>query len=152
MIFTTLGGNEIPLGLAPYKIKWKAASLSKFQTRIKKFFCDHYSHLEWYEEVPLCGKDINRLRWDFLCVFEDKKEEKQKVFIEVDGNQHSIFSKHFHGTMEKFEDQLTRDGLKELFAAKNSKFPIIRFFEDDPELTIKWFEKTYPNILPRKNS
>jgi hypothetical protein len=54
--------------------------------------------------------------------------------------------------MDKFEDQMVRDSLKELFAEKNSKFPVIRFFEDDPEVTIEWFEKTYPGILPRKNS
>lgn len=152
MIFTTLGGNEIPLGLAPYRIKWKAASLSKFQTRIKKFFCDHYSHLEWYEEVPLCGKDINRLRWDFLCVFEDKKEEKQKVFIEVQGFHHNSHNPKFQKDMAALDDQMFRDELKKLFAEKNSKFPVIEFFEDDPPLTIKWFEKIYPNILPRKNS
>ena len=148
MIFTTLGGNEVSLGLAPYKIKWKAASLSKFQTRIKTFFYEWYSHLEWYEEIPVPGKDTNRLRWDFLCVFEDRRGVKQKVFVECDGNQHVAYSSHFHGTMEKFEDQLTRDALKELFAAKNSKFPVIRFFEDDPPLTLEWFKKTYPNILP----
>ncbi len=150
MIFTTLGGNELPLGLAPYKIKWKADSLSKFQTRIKNFFQKYYDHLEWYEEVPLLGKDVSRLRWDFLCVFQDKKGVKQKVFVEVDGNQHSKFSKHFHGTVDKFEDQMIRDQLKEMFAEKNSKFPVIRFFEDDPPLTLKWFQKIYPDILPLK--
>jgi hypothetical protein len=151
VIFTTLGGNEIPLGLAPYKIKWKAASLSKFQTRIKKFFCDYYSHLEWYEEVPLSGKDVSRLRWDFLCVFEDKTGQRQKVFVEVQGFHHNSFNPKFQKNISDLDDQMYRDELKKLFAEKNSKFPVIEFFEDD-KVTIEWFEKTYPRILPRKNS
>ena len=150
VLFTTLGGNEVPLGLAPYKIQWKKPSLSKFQTRIKNFFQKYYSHLDWWEEVPLIGNGLTKMRWDFLCTFTDEKDKLQKVFVEVDGAFHFKYSSHFHGSMEKFEDQMVRDSLKELFAEKNSKFPVIRFFEGEPEVTIKWFEQTYPGILPRK--
>lgn len=149
MIFTTLGGNELPLGLNPYKIKWKADSLSKFQTRIKNFFQKYYSHLEWYEEVPLLGKDVSRLRWDFLCVFTDKKGVKQKVFVEVQGNHHNTWNPKFQKDVDALYDQIIRDELKKLFAEKNSKFPVIEFFEDD-KVTIEWFEKIYPGVLPRK--
>jgi hypothetical protein len=101
--------------------------------------------------VPLCGKDVSRLRWDFLCVFDDKKQEKQKVFVEVQGFHHNSFNPKFQKDISALDDQMYRDELKKLFAEKNSKFPVIEFFEDD-KVTIEWFEKTYPSILPRKNS
>lgn len=151
MIFNTLGGNQVNLPLNPYKIKWKKASLSKFQTRIKDFFFKYYGGLDWYEEVPLVGADITRLRWDFVCIFEDLKGKQQKVFVECQGGHHVKLNPKFQKSIEDFDNQLLRDSLKLMFAAENSKFPVIQIFEDDEPVTIKWFESVYPKVLPRKS-
>ena len=150
MLFTTLKGNSVPLNLKPYKINWKAASLSKFQTNIKNFFGKYFKHLDWYEEVPLVGADVSRLRWDFLCVFEDDFGRKQKVFIEIQGQQHFKMNGKFHRDIKDFENQVIRDEIKSLFAAKNSLYPVMEFFEGDPLPTIKSFEEEFGKILPRK--
>lgn len=152
MMFNTLGGNSVPLYMAPYKVKWRGPTLSKFQSRVKKFFHENYSHLDWYEEIPLIGQDLGRMRWDMLCVFDDKWGKEQKVFVEVQGNGHVKMNGKFHKTLEDFHNQILRDELKVLFAAANSKFPVIEFFEDDPPLTLEWFQATYPGILPEKRS
>lgn len=122
--------------------------MSLFQTRIKNFFWKYYRHLNWYEEVPLVGSSLTRLRWDFICSFEDKKGETQIVFIECQGDQHLKKNPKFHKTMESFDDQILRDLLKLRFADINSKFPVIEIFEEDEPITLKWFEKIYP-FLPK---
>lgn len=150
MLFTTLKGNIVPLNLKPYKINWKSASLSQFQTNIKKFLEKNYKHLDWYEEVPLVGAEVSRLRWDFLCVFEDLWGRMQKLFFEIQGQQHFKMNGKFHRDIKDFENQVIRDELKALFAEKNSNYPVIEFFEGDPLPTIKSFEKDFGVILPRK--
>ena len=148
MLFTTLKGNSVNVPLNNYRINWRKPSASKFQTRVKNFFWKHFNYLEWYEEVGLCGENMSRLRWDFLCIFEDDFGKKQKIFVEAHGKFHRVFTPYFHENMEKFEDQMMRDILKEDFAKINSKFPLIEIYEEDP-LTIEWLNKTYPNVFPK---
>lgn len=123
--------------------------MSQFQTRVKNFFWQHYRHLDWYEEVPLVGAALTRLRWDFLCAFLNKKGETEIVFIECQGDQHLKQNPKFHKTIESFDDQILRDLLKLQFADINSNFAVIEIFEEDEPITLEWFEKVYPNILPK---
>jgi hypothetical protein len=142
MIFCTLAGNEINLPLGPYRINWRKQSLSKFQTRIKAFLWKYFRDSgQWFEEVPLCGKDLTRLRWDFLCVTKN-----EKVFIEVQGSQHFKRNPKFQPNAQDFDNQLVKDQLKVLFAEKNSKLGVVEFFEDDPPITLEWFRKVYPEV------
>ena len=149
MLFKTLKGNEVNVFLSDYKINWRKPSASKFQTRVKNFFWKHFNYLEWYEECPCAGEGMTKLRFDFLCVFEDNYGKKQRIFVECHGQQHVKLNNHFHGTMEKFEDQMMRDILKEDFAKINSQFPLIEIYEEDEPLSIKWLEQTYPGVFPR---
>lgn len=151
MLFITLKGNSVNVPLNNYRINWRKPSASKFQTRVKNFFEEYYSHLRWFEEVPLKGIGVERMRWDFLCVFQDKFGKDQKVFVEVQGNHHVKLNPKFQKSMEEFDDQLMRDILKRDFAEINSKFELIEFFETD-KITLSWFLQTYPNILPFINS
>lgn len=149
MLFKTLKGNEVNIFLADYKINWRKPSVSKFQTRVKSFLWKHFNYLDWYEEVPCAGEGISQLRFDFLCVFEDNYGKKQRIFAESHGKQHLVYNKFFHGSMEKFEDQMMRDILKEDFAKINSKFPLIEIYEADEPLSINWLHKTYPGVFPQ---
>lgn len=143
MIFSTLAGNLVNIPLAQYKINWRKPSLSKFQTRIKAFFWKYFRDSgQWFEEVPLCGKDLTRLRWDFLCVVGPNKF----VFIEVQGSQHFVRNPKFQPKDGDFHNQLVKDQLKVLFAEKNSEFGVVELFEDDPPITLEWFRKTYPEV------
>lgn len=148
MIFKTIGGNSVNLRLDQYKIKWRKPSLSKFQTRIKAFFEKNFKDLDWYEEVPLVGKNESRLRWDFLCIYEDAFGRKVKVFIEVQGNHHYKMVGKFQKTTEDFHNQLFRDEVKVLFAKSNSNIPVLEFFEDDPNISLEWLKETYPEFRP----
>lgn len=142
MRFLSLSGNLVNLPLSPYKINWRKPSLSKFQTRIKSFFWKYFRDAgDWYEEVPLIGKDLNRLRWDFLCVIGE-----ELIFIEIQGSQHFRRNVKFQPKDDDFHNQLVRDELKSLFADQNSKYGVVEFFEDDPPVTLAWFKETYPEV------
>jgi len=50
------------------------------------------------------------------------------VYIEVQGQQHILFNKHFHGTKEKYWAQKNRDNLKIAFVQDNPFLSLVRFY------------------------
>lgn len=133
------------LFLNKYTIRWDDKSASKFQWRVKQFLRAHFSHLEWFEECPLVG-ELNQLRFDFFCRFKINGETKC-VAIESDGNFHISRNKHFAPTEEDYISSMERDSCKYLYCQKNS-IPLLRIYEDDEPLTLKWFNETFNNPLP----
>ena len=147
MQFTTLKGNKIGVNLKPYEVKWKEKTRSKFQDRIKAFFFKYFKKLSWFEEVPLQGAGLTRLKWDFVCIFLDENGKEQLVFCECQGKQHDSINLKFHKSVDDLHSQAMRDELKVLFAAKNSKFPVIEIHPEDEPLTLEKFREYYP-FLP----
>ncbi len=146
MYFKTVRGNRVNVPMDQYKLNVRSNSLSQFQRRTKLFFKRSYPALDWYEEVPLVGEGLWRMRWDFVLVLG----VEDYVFIECQGGHHLKINPKFQKTMESFDDQLLRDHLKAEYAAINSKHPLVEIFEEDEPLTVRWLEKTYPNVFPNK--
>lgn len=44
------------------------------------------------------------------------KNATMTIFVEIDGEQHDRYVKHFHGNLSEFQDLQLRDSLKEEFA------------------------------------
>ena len=67
------------------------------------------------------------------------------LLVEVQGRQHVMFVKHFHGEKEKFLEQQHRDNLKIEYAENNNK-AFVRFYYDEKiteELVMMRFNKVF---------
>ena len=49
------------------------------------------------------------------------------MFVEVQGRQHTKFTKHFHGKIRNFIKQQYRDDLKKLYVNEDIKLSLVRF-------------------------
>ncbi len=142
MVFKSLAGRKINIFLNEFSIEWDKPSASKFQFAVKQFFKEHFSHLEWFEEVALCG-ELSALRVDFLCRFKDKKERTKLVFIEADhAATHLVQNSFFFPTEDSFTEQLERDSCKSRFCQVNNA-RLIRIYDDDQPLKLTWFNETF---------
>lgn len=103
-----------------YIINWGLDSRSKFQTEVKKFLRNYWSHNIVFEEFPIVG---TRLTLDFY-------NANKKIAIEVQGRQHTGFVKFFHENRMNFLHQLNRDKKKERFCELN-EITLVTIFEND---------------------
>lgn len=72
------------------------------------------------------------------------------VLIEVQGQQHSKFVKHFHGNKEVFLAQKNRDNLK-IEYVQNDKFLSLVRFNYDEKITKSLILKKINNVLDNKD-
>lgn len=92
---------------------------------IKQVFCEHYINYK-----------SQKLYFDFYI-------KKLDVFIEVQGQQHTKFVKHFHQDRKAFLKQKERDNLKRIWIEEND-FHLVRINYDEEiteELILKKIEK-----------
>lgn len=92
-----------------YLIDWNAKSRSKFQNNVKNFLKEYWIHDIVFEEFRIVG---TRLSIDFY-------NANRRVAIEVQGDQHIKYVKHFHKNRLKYLDQLKRDQKKLDFCELN---------------------------------
>lgn len=85
-----------------YLINWEADSRSKFQNRVKNFLKPYWKNDIVFEEFRIVG---TKLSLDFY-------NANKKVAVEVQGDQHIKYVKHFHKNRLKYLDQLKRDDKK----------------------------------------
>ena len=113
-----------------YNIQWDEPSLSKFQKRVKDFLFKYWKSCIVFEEFPI---PRTRMSLDFF-------NYSDKIVVEVQGQQHLSYSKHFHGqTRHKFLTQLKRDEDKRIFCEQNN-FKLVEIYPKD-ELTKELFTK-----------
>jgi len=103
-----------------YLINWGSQSRSKFQTKIKSFLKDYWFHDIVFEEFRLVG---SRLSLDFY-------NANKKIAIEVQGDQHTKYVKHFHKNKLKYLDQLKRDQTKLDFCEING-IKLVEIYSND---------------------
>lgn len=123
MEFIGLDGKKKKLkrSASNYMIDWDANSRSKVQKRFKDFIKDQWYFDVVFEEFPLVG---SRMTFDFYNASKNLK-------IEVDGMQHTQFSKFLHnGSKTNFRKQLFRDCQKEDYCELNG-LTLLRFTEDE---------------------
>lgn len=85
-----------------YLIDWESKSRSKFQNRVKIFLMPYWKNDIVFEEFRIVG---SRLSLDFY-------NANKKIAVEVQGDQHIKYVKHFHKTRLNYLDQLKRDQKK----------------------------------------
>jgi len=85
-----------------YLIDWELKSRSKFQNRVKVFLMPYWKNDIVFEEFRIVG---SRLSLDFY-------NANKKIAVEVQGDQHIKYVKHFHKTRLNYLDQLKRDQKK----------------------------------------
>jgi len=97
-----LGKERNLKGAKKYLINWEEKSRSKFQKNIKDFLKDYWVHDIVFEEFRIVG---TRLSLDFY-------NANKKIAVEVQGDQHVRYVKHFHKNRLKYLEQLKRDQKK----------------------------------------
>jgi hypothetical protein len=85
-----------------YLIDWELDSRSKFQNRVKVFLKNYWGNDVVFEEFRIVG---TRLSLDFY-------NANKKIAVEVQGDQHTKYVKHFHKNRLQYLDQLRRDQKK----------------------------------------
>lgn len=103
-----------------YLIDWNANSRSKFQKKIKDFLANSWKNDIVFEEFRIAG---TMLSLDFY-------NANKKIAIEVQGDQHVKFVKHFHKTRLKYLEQLKRDQKKLDFCELNG-IKLVEIYKND---------------------
>ena len=111
-----------------YLIDWDSKSRSKFQKSVKDFLKPYWQNDIVFEELKVVG---SRLSLDFY-------NANKKIAIEVQGQQHTKFVKHFHGNRLKFLDQLKRDK-KKLDFCENNGIKLVEIYHKN-EIHASFFE------------
>ena len=96
-------------GAKKYLIDWDTKSRSKFQNRVKDFLKPYWKNDVVFEEFIIVG---SRLSLDFY-------NANKKVAVEVQGDQHTKYVKHFHKNRLQYLEQLKRDQKKLDFCELN---------------------------------
>lgn len=122
MYFINLRGKKIKLiNSSKYLINWKASSRSKFQFKIKELLFPIWQGHVVFEEFPIIG---TRMTLDFF-------NANLRLAIEVDGDQHVKYNKHFHSKSRlNFIKQLDRDRQKGKFCDLN-RIKLVRIYSSD---------------------
>lgn len=132
MKFRDLRGRPRNVNISPYLIDW-GRKVSGPQKKVKDFLKKYWKNHVVLEEfrVPGC-----LLRVDILSL-------TTRTIIEIHGDQHIQFNKHFHGTREGFARAVYRDLEKEKWAQMNG-FAYVEIYENDiDQLSEKWFRDKY---------
>jgi very-short-patch-repair endonuclease len=98
----------------------------------------------------------NRIKAEYYVNYKGKKLffdfyiRELGLLIEVQGQQHSQFVKHFHGTKEVFLAQKNRDNLKIEYVQGNRLLSLIRFNYNE-KVTKELLLKKINFVLDSKN-
>jgi len=71
------------------------------------------------------------VNYEFTRLFFDFFIKEFGIYVEVQGAQHVLFNKHFHGTKENYWAQKKRDNLKVEYIQKNKELSLVRFYYNE---------------------
>ena len=132
-----INGRLINKNVSKYKINWSKPSASNLQYQVKQFLCPYWKHHIVYEEFPVYQ---TRMRVDIL-------NATKRIAVEVNGTQHSQYSKFFHGNRANYLRSIKRD-FKKLEWLELNKFKLIEIEADEVEqLTKEFIEKKFNIII-----
>lgn len=132
-----INGRLINKNVSKYKINWSKPSASNLQYQVKQFLCPYWKHHIVYEEFPVYQ---TRMRVDIL-------NATKRIAVEVNGTQHSQYSKFFHGNRANYLRSIKRD-FKKLEWLELNKFKLIEIEADEVEqLTEEFIEKKFNIII-----
>lgn len=130
MKFKTLRGGESNKNIRKFLIDWNKKSKSKIQKEVKDFLKKYWEDSVCYEEMVLAGE---RLSLDLVNLTD-------RVAVEVHGEQHSEFVKHFQGHPVNFLAQCERDIKKQKWCEIND-FKLVEIYKKDLPLSEEWFSE-----------
>jgi hypothetical protein len=127
-------GRYVNKNVEKYRIDWEEKSRSKAQFRTKEFLKQYWQNDIVYEEFPVYG---TRMKVDIVNM-------TKKIAIEVQGNQHYSFNKHFHKNSRlKYLASLKRD-VKKIEWLELNDFLVAEITEDETKsLSRKFFEESF---------
>jgi len=126
-----LYGKIVNKNVSSYLINWDSPSRSKIQFSTKQFLKDFWKNHIVYEEFPVFG---SRLKVDIL-------NATRKIAVEVQGSQHSEYSKFFHGDSRlNYLKSIKRDVAKEKWLVAND-FTLVEIYENEVKNLNKQFFK-----------
>ena len=132
-----INGKLINKKVSKYKINWDEPSASNLQYQVKQFLYPYWKHHIVYEEFPVYQ---TRMRVDIL-------NATKRIAVEVNGTQHSQYSKFFHGSRANYLRSIKRD-FKKLEWLELNKFELIEIEADEVEgLNKKFIEKKFNIII-----
>lgn len=140
MKYKTLDNKTYGVNESSYKVNWRKPAPSQFQTKVRNFFYYIWgvnNHLVC-EEFPVKPYLDKRYRLDLYNV-------TKRVAVEVHGIQHVQHVSHFNKTEDDFWAAVEKDSLKADFC-KHNKIELVEIYPNDLPLSMKWLEKTYPNV------
>lgn len=131
-------GRLVKKNVEGYRINWDKESRSKIQFAVKQFLKPYwYGHVV-YEEFPVFG---TQLKVDIINL-------TRKIAIEVQGDQHYKFNKHFHGNRAAFLGSVHRDTTKMDWLALNN-IQLIEILQNEAhKLTPEFFVEKFNIHLP----
>lgn len=127
-------GRYVSRNVSKYRIDWAKPSLSKAQFRTKEFLKQYWKNDVVFEEFPVYG---SRMKVDIV-------NATKKIAIEVQGNQHFSFNKHFHSNSRlKYLQAIKRD-VKKFEWLESNDFQVVEITEDETKnLTRKFFKDRF---------
>jgi len=127
-------GSYVNKNVEKYRIDWEEKSRSQAQFRTKDFLKQYWQNDIVYEEFPVYG---SRMKVDIVNM-------TRKIAIEVQGDQHYKFNKHFHSNSRlKYLASLKRD-VKKLEWLESNGFVVAEVTEKETKkLSRKLFEESF---------
>jgi len=133
MRFTRLDGRSVFKNVSSHLIDWDADCRSKIQKFFKDFLYTYWFYDIVYEELPLIG---TRLRVDLL-------NATRKIAVEVQGEQHENYIKHFHKSVMGYHNSYHRDVKKREWLEKNNYQILYLYKEDKKNISPEWILKNH---------
>ncbi len=128
-------GKLVSKNVSKYLIDWDGKSRSKLQFAVKQFLKPYWRNQICYEEFPVYG---SLLKVDII-------NATLKISIEVNGQQHGEFNKHFHNNSPaNYLSSIKRDFKKLEFLEKNG-FKVVEINYDEINLLSREFFKNKLN-------
>jgi hypothetical protein len=136
MRLKNISGRVTSKNCEKYRMKWEKKSRSKYQFDLKTFLKPYLSSHVVYEEFPVYG---SRMTIDIF-------DATTKVAYEMQGEAHTKFIEHFHGTVNHYLSQIKRDHQKENWCNLNG-IKYVEIFPTDFPLNKEFFEKEFEIYL-----
>ncbi len=113
------------------RVDWKGESKSKFQKGVKFYLHPLWFHYIVYEEFPVYG---TRYTLDFF-------NASRKIAVEVQGIQHTKFTRYFQASEFDYLKQLKIDETKRKFCELNKIELIEVNYKEQKELSINFLKE-----------
>lgn len=100
-------------------------NVSKLHKRIWEIVNHHPMLSNWtWEKEKYFNIDGSKCFFDIYC------NNPFRIAIEIQGEQHQKYVKHFHANYSDFKKQVYRDNLKKQWASDND-FVLVKFFSNE---------------------